>query len=168
MSRLITLLTALMALTAAGGLYQLKHTVEQRRDGIEALAERIAEDGEAIRVLEAEWAYLASPQVIQDRALRYLRLKPIAPHQMASSLAVLPFRTGDKMLTGAGSDGRVLPRPRSKPRAPERTIAIAQRGGGHLAAIGGTPAKRAERPQAADDFHVRMARTLKRLEEGVR
>lgn len=129
---LLTLFAAGLALLAATGLYGLKHRVEERRAAVEALERGIGEDVEALRVLEAEWAYLSDPRRVQDHALRYLRLAPPRPEQVVGSLAALPYRVeGRRVESDGGSDLRRLPAPRGKPLPPaERpgtTIEIADR-----------------------------------------
>lgn len=116
---LLTLIAAGLALLAATGLYGLKHRVEERRAAAEALERDIAEDVEALRVLEAEWAYLTDPRRVQDHALRYLRLAPPRPEQVTRGFAGLPYRVEGRDVEGNdGLDLRRLPQPRSKPLPP--------------------------------------------------
>ncbi|GEQ98571.1 hypothetical protein JCM17844_22080 [Iodidimonas gelatinilytica] len=121
MRQLLIALIALLAIGSAAGLYQLKHQVEARRDAVIALERQIVDDAEAVRVLEAEWAYLSSPQVIQDQAFRYLKLRPASPEQLVSSLAALPYRLEGRRLASAMPDDVFrVPSPRKKPTAPVR------------------------------------------------
>ncbi len=121
MRQLLTVFAAMLVLASAGGLYLLKHKVEARRDQVLALERQIMHDSEALRVLEAEWAYLASPQLVQDQAVRYLRLRPATPDQVVTSLAVLPYRLDHHVLAAvSGDDIQPVPSPRSKPVAPTR------------------------------------------------
>jgi len=141
------LICAVIAVIAgAAGLYALKHEVEERRAAVAALERQMAEDREALRVLKAEWAYLDSPQMIQERALRHLRLRPPTPDQFLPVLGMLPLRN-DRTPFLAASAHDVVPRPtpRFRPTPPVRK-AVA--GGG-------------ERGNGA--FSARMKRALERV-----
>ncbi|MFQ5348555.1 MAG: hypothetical protein ACE5ED_12090 [Rhodothalassiaceae bacterium] len=108
-------------IAGAVGLYILKHEVETRRAAIGALERQIAEDSEALRVLRAEWAYLDSPQAIEDRALRYLRLRPPTPDQFIATAGMVPLRSGGApLVANAHSDPLLRPRPRLRPQPPPR------------------------------------------------
>ncbi|WP_035921440.1 cell division protein FtsL [Kordiimonas gwangyangensis] len=60
MRRLFTILVAITAIIAGAAVLQLKLAVQERADKVKAIAAQIHEDREAIRVLEAEWAYLTN------------------------------------------------------------------------------------------------------------
>ena len=62
---------------AAVGLYPLKHRVADLEAEADALARGIADDRQAIRVLEAEWAYLNAPGRLAGLAARHLDLAPV-------------------------------------------------------------------------------------------
>ncbi len=133
-------------IAGAAGLYALKHEVEERRAAVAALERQMAEDSEALRVLRAEWAYLDSPQMIQERALRHLRLRPPTPDQFISVLGMIPLRN-DKapFLAAAAHDVVPRPTPRFRPTPPVRKAVAA----------GGA--------SAGDPFAARMERALERV-----
>lgn len=121
MRQVLTVFFAMLVLASAGGLYLLKHKVEARRAQVMALERQIMQDSEALRVLEAEWAYLSSPQLVQDHSVRYLRLRPATPDQVVTSLTALPYRLDHHVLAAArGDDIQPVPLPRNKPVAPVR------------------------------------------------
>lgn len=156
MRALLTLIAAGLVLLAATGLYGLKHRVEARRAAVQMLERGIEDDSAALRVLEAEWAYLANPQRVQDHVVRYLRLAPPRPGQVAASLAVLPYRgEGRRVDGGAGMDLRLLPEPRHKPEPPadrpRSTIEIAASAAPEFAVSAAVPS-----------FASRMQRALER------
>ncbi|RMD87946.1 MAG: hypothetical protein D6807_06825 [Alphaproteobacteria bacterium] len=134
-------------IAGAVGLYVLKHEVETRRAAIDALERQIAEDSEALRVLRAEWAYLDSPQQIEDRALRHLRLRPPTPDQFIATAGMVPLRNGETPLVAtARSDLLLRPRPRLRPQPPPR------RGDGYAKAAA-----------TVTVFSARMERAIERL-----
>lgn len=157
-----SMLAIAIVLAAAGGLYGLKHRVEARRDAVQSLERQILRDREAIRVLKAEWAYLTSLDLLQERARRHLSLGPATSDQIAVSLARLPFR-GRKLLAEAAesrAEAGALPRPRMKPAAPARP-------GGEAARL--VAARRAEaaddrrKPNSEEDFAARIRAVLERM-----
>lgn len=92
MRRLFTILAAVTALFAGAAVLQLKLAVQEKADEVKALANQIHEDREAIRVLEAEWAYLTTPRALQEKSIRFLALMPPAAEQILSEPDRIPFR----------------------------------------------------------------------------
>lgn len=82
--RIVTVITLLLLLGVSYGLYQLKYQVEGLQDRATALNRQIAEDQRAIKVLQAEWAYLTRPQRLQRLSDQFLHLEPVAVHQIAA------------------------------------------------------------------------------------
>ncbi|WP_284223836.1 cell division protein FtsL, partial [Brevundimonas denitrificans] len=66
------------------GLYQLSYEVQQLEDDLAGLRRGIENNHEAVKVLEAEWAYQNRPDVLQALAARHLPLLLIAPYQVAA------------------------------------------------------------------------------------
>jgi cell division protein FtsL len=84
MLRLVNALFMLGVLVAAFMIYGLEH---QRREAERRTVEirlRIAEEREAIKLLEAEWSLLTRPDRIERLAKKYLRLAPLTPRQLVS------------------------------------------------------------------------------------
>jgi len=161
MKGVFPILAIAIVLLAAGGLYALKHRVEARRDSVQSLERQILRDSEAIRVLKAEWAYLTSLDLLQERAQKHLSLVAANPEQIAISLARLPFRGRRLLAEAAGqADSGALPRPKLKPAAPPRPHVDAARlltardkGRGE---ISGYPSKE-------EDFAARIRAVLERM-----
>lgn len=92
MRRLFTILVAITAIVAGAAVLQLKLAVQERADKVKAIAAQIHEDREAIRVLEAEWAYLTNPRALQDKSVRFLALMPPKAEQILEDPTTIPFR----------------------------------------------------------------------------
>jgi cell division protein FtsL len=54
------------------GLYGIAYEVEQMEKDLSALKREIIEERETTHVLEAEWAYLARPERIEELSRQYL------------------------------------------------------------------------------------------------
>lgn len=92
MRRMVTIVAAVTAIVSGAAVLQLKLAVQNKAADVEALAEQIHRDREAIRVLEAEWAYLTTPRALQDRSIRFLALMPPTAEQVITDPADIPFR----------------------------------------------------------------------------
>lgn len=92
MSRIFTLFGLVLVLAAGISLYQLKHRVEEKEARLLEMQGQMVRDKEAIRVLNAEWALLSSPDKLQAPGQKYLDLRPPEADQVLSSLSELPFR----------------------------------------------------------------------------
>jgi hypothetical protein len=114
MSRSFRLFSIIFVIAAGAGLFQLKYQVETKDRQLQALQRQLVEDQRAIRVLDAEWAYLNSPDYLQDLAVRYLGLRPTAPGQVLRDISLLPWRRSPGPVASPRTDF-VLPSPRFKP-----------------------------------------------------
>lgn len=92
MSRLVTIALVLIAVVSGLALFQLKHIVQAKDAELAALYEQMAEDREALRVLNVEWDYRTRPHHLQALAAEKLELAPTQPAQILASLAELPYR----------------------------------------------------------------------------
>ena len=92
MRKVVTCLAAVTAIGAGAGVLQLKNTVQERTEEVRAVARQIHRDEEAIRVLEAEWAYLTAPRLLQDRSIQFLALMPPRAKQILHDPVAIPFR----------------------------------------------------------------------------
>ena len=90
---------------AAVGLYPLKHRVADLEDEADRLARAIADDRQAIRLLQIEWAYLNEPGRLAGIASRHLDLVPIGATATVA-LDRLPRRAdgGEAMSASDGAD----------------------------------------------------------------
>lgn len=124
MSRIFTLFGLVLVLAAGISLYQLKHRVEEKEARLLEMQGQMVRDKEAIRVLNAEWALLSSPDKLQAPGQKYLDLRPPEADQVLSSLSELPFRAPSQVdlessftaLSEAGQPAvKTVPPPRQKP-----------------------------------------------------
>jgi len=92
MRKVVTYLAAATAMVSGAAVLQLKMTVQERTEEVRAIAQKIHSDEEAIRVLEAEWAYLTTPSVLQNRSIQFLALMPPRAKQILHDPVVIPFR----------------------------------------------------------------------------
>jgi hypothetical protein len=84
MNRLLTV--AFIALTALVSVYMyfLAEEVRGLEGDLAQLNSTLIEERENINVLEAEWAFVARPEVLQDKAQRHLALAPVRADQIIS------------------------------------------------------------------------------------
>ncbi|NVJ71576.1 MAG: hypothetical protein HWE08_14545 [Alphaproteobacteria bacterium] len=92
MRRVFTICAAVTALASGAAVLQLKLAVQEKAERVEALAQQIHEDQEALRVLEAEWAFLTTPRSLQEKSIRFLALMPPSAEQVVSDISRIPFR----------------------------------------------------------------------------
>ncbi|GHF23097.1 hypothetical protein GCM10017044_16890 [Kordiimonas sediminis] len=94
----LVILASFIAVAAGVAVLLLKLAVHEKEQELKALHVQIKRDQEAIRVLEAEWAYKTSPSKLQDKSLRFLALMPPKPDQIILTPAVVPLRpTGEEV-----------------------------------------------------------------------
>jgi hypothetical protein len=105
-------------------LYNGVHRVKVQQKELDTLKASIAREGEAIRVLKAEWTYLNQPDRLQQLARRHLALSPTGPKQIVV-LASLPLKpqaatpVAPRVVQAADLPPRIVPnapRPRPKPK----------------------------------------------------
>jgi len=109
MRKLVTSLAAITAISAGAAVLQLKMTVQEKTDEVQALAQKIHDDQAAIRVLEAEWAYLTSPRILQERSVEFLALMPPKATQILRDPVAIPYRPRGVDVDGAKDAGVVRP-----------------------------------------------------------
>lgn len=81
------MLSLVLFVAAASGLYVVKYRVQAIQVEITALNKQLEQERESMRVVEAEWAYLSRPERIQRLSAEYLKLQPVQPSQMAGVVA---------------------------------------------------------------------------------
>lgn len=104
MLKFVTLFVLILLFGVSAGLYHVKYSVDRmERQGL-ALKAKIAEEHEAIRILEAEWSGLNQPARLQKLTERYLQLAPVQVSQVVV-FATLPQKPAedekDNMLAAA-------------------------------------------------------------------
>ena len=88
--RLRTIVIFSLAGLSGGLLLYTSQNVQQAEHQLHQIQSSIAQEEEAIRVLNAEWAYLNSPERLEELAAEYLRLVPAAPGQIVPEPSALP------------------------------------------------------------------------------
>ena len=71
-------------------LLYTSQNVQQAENNLAQIDAAIQQEEEAIRVLNAEWAYLNSPARLETLASEYLKMSSPKPEQMVSSSSSLP------------------------------------------------------------------------------
>jgi hypothetical protein len=119
MNRLLTV--AFIALTALVSVYMyfLAEEVRGLEGDLAQLNRTLIEERENINVLEAEWAFVARPEVLQDKAQRHLALAPVRADQIIS-FNQLPRREDRLVAPLAGvpagaSEAAIKTQPKLKP-----------------------------------------------------
>lgn len=97
MKRSFTLITLCVLIVVSYGLYNLKYEVEDLQDHANGLRSRMEEDRRAIKVLEAEWAYLSRPDRLQKLSQKFLVLQPTVARQVGG-VADLRLKPMDDIL----------------------------------------------------------------------
>lgn len=80
----LIILSALLILTSVW-LYQTCYRVQDMDQELKAVRASIAVERAHIRVLKAEWAYLAAPARLEGAARRHLAMRPTTAAQIADS-----------------------------------------------------------------------------------
>ena len=141
----------------------LKQQVKEQKEELQIIADDIRKDRETIRVLEAEWALLSSPTLLQDRSYRFLALMPVVPGQILDDPNAIPMRK--RGVDADADDGVLLPvsKPRNRPRNRSR-LQLTRADGGNKKQANVTKASARENKKK-DQFLSKAMR--KRLEEKI-
>lgn len=84
------LLVFVLMVASGSALMVISHKVHIEEVRIARLDRSIAREKEAIRNLDAEWAYLNNPERLEKLASKYLDLVPPTNRDMQSDFSVLP------------------------------------------------------------------------------
>lgn len=71
-----------VVLIAGAAMFNLKFRVQTLEAELAQLNRALLADQEAMHVLAAEWSYLNRPERLARLNRRYLRLRPVAAHQL--------------------------------------------------------------------------------------
>ncbi len=91
MIRRSTIILLLVLVMASLGLYRLKYSVQGLEIAFADLERQVAEEQEAIHVLDAEWAHLNQPERLSVLVARYLQWSAIEANQFVA-IDGLPLR----------------------------------------------------------------------------
>lgn len=92
-----------LVVLGVAGVFQMKYQIETKERLLRQLQQQYLSDQKSLRVLEAEWAFLNSPETLQELTGKYLELGPLPPDRILASPSLLPWRNPDA--------GRLSPRP---------------------------------------------------------
>lgn len=92
-----------LVVLGAFGVFQMKYQIESKERALHALQKQYLDDQKALRVLEAEWAFLNNPDQLQELVTKYSELGPLAPSRILTSPSKIPWRDPDA--------GRITPQP---------------------------------------------------------
>lgn len=96
MLRFVTLFVFILLFGVSAGLYHVKYSVDRmERQGL-SLKAKIADEHAAIRILDAEWSSLNSPERLQKLSSRYLELAPVEVVQVVS-FAQIPEKPSEQV-----------------------------------------------------------------------
>ena len=121
MRRSLTLAALALLIATASGLYLVEHEVQGLERRLSRLNADLLASQQAIQVLKAEWSYLNQPDRLQELATRYserLRLAPLDPAQVATSVVDLPPREQPASDDVGSPTAGATPRPAFKPKRP--------------------------------------------------
>ena len=91
--RLAAVMWAVLVILSGVGIFVVKYQVQALEDELHAKEQQIDRDRSAIRVLEAEWAYLNDPGRLRRLSEEHLHFT--APtSQSVATIDQLPFRAG--------------------------------------------------------------------------
>jgi cell division protein FtsL len=85
------LLTIVMIVTAAFGLYQVKYRVHTIRTQIAEVQQQIEAERENLHVVAAEWTYLTRPDRLKRLATNHTNLQPLSSKQVVAGIDAIPF-----------------------------------------------------------------------------
>ncbi len=99
-----------LAAVICAALYGVKHEARQAEKGLGVLSVAIAEERQALRLLQAEWAMRTEPDRLQKLADQHLDMGPVAARQIvamptlsADALPPLDPQSADRPITRAAA-----------------------------------------------------------------
>jgi hypothetical protein len=88
MIRPFTLIAMLLAAGSGAYLFAVKHRAQVLDDQLAAVAEQSRQDGQRIRVLQAQWALEIDPTRLGQLAAQFTDLQPMKPAQLVTVAAL--------------------------------------------------------------------------------
>ncbi len=106
MIRPTVIAAAIVLAVMVTGLFELKYEVRELDQEKSRLHDRIAEERESLRVLQAEWSYLNHPDRIQALVAQHLALTTPSSRQILP-VEQIPMRPrSDTLAQAAAEEGR--------------------------------------------------------------
>ncbi|WP_019645248.1 cell division protein FtsL [Novispirillum itersonii] len=128
MIRGTTILWGILVLLVSTAMFLMKMQVQTLEDSLAKINRATRQDREAIRVLEAEWAYLNTPVRLSEQSRRLLAMEPLDAETIVA-LSALPLRgkTGTAMARNAapGSSTPAAAKPRGRAAAADPQAELA-------------------------------------------
>ena len=84
MLRFVTVFFMILVIGVSAGLYHVTYSFDRMERQAMALRSQIAQDREAMRILDAEWSALNQPGRLQTLSERFLDLRPLEAAQIIS------------------------------------------------------------------------------------
>lgn len=104
--RLPILVWMFLLVAAALGLYGVKYKVQDVKDEVAALSQKLREEKEALHVLQAEWAYLNRPARLQALAGKHAGLIPLQSGQVAEvNMLPMPVQPDSAIIPASLKEG---------------------------------------------------------------
>ena len=98
-----TLVWAALILAIGVSMFLLKYKVQALEEELVAKREHVMRDQDALRVLEAEWAYFNDPDRLRRLSAQHLGFTLPSPDQI-KSVSALPYRKGFEPKTRSPRD----------------------------------------------------------------
>jgi cell division protein FtsL len=118
-TRFSALVWFILVLAAGFATFKVKYAVQDIEDQLTRLRKQTVAEQQEIRVLTAEWTYLAQPERLADLNQRFLGLQPIAPKQLQRTIADLPIRAhppaADTLVAASNNPVATAPAPVAAP-----------------------------------------------------
>jgi cell division protein FtsL len=92
MIRLGTLFWVVLVSATGFAMFGVKYQVQALEDDLARTNRAAAAEEHELRVLEAEWAYLTRPEMLESMNRRFLSLGPIVTKQIHATAADIPLR----------------------------------------------------------------------------
>jgi hypothetical protein len=101
-------------------MFAVKYGVQSLEDELNRTKRATTAEEHAIRIDEAEWAYLTRPEALDEMNRRHLSLGPIATKQLRIALSDIPLRTAAPLAV----DAPTLPEASAEGAVPVPTISV--------------------------------------------
>ncbi len=88
--RFYSLISLGIAAVLGTALFLTSEQVQHTEKELAVVLENVSVEQDALRVLNAEWAYLNRPDRLEELSTTYLKLTPATANQLASTVDVLP------------------------------------------------------------------------------